>query len=176
MLWYNITTANADYFQNFSFTTFCQPESTTVISLLSDFGCINLCSVMAAIIARITRENRERILKRKHYVSVSKSVYNLKPFPERFNPKLHNKESTFLIIKIYFSLSCWSIVGPARYFVKQFKVFTFLYCHCLHNIWNIMPICMPIDWNDNFNHSTVFVTLKQLKEQCEGILFLPFNN
>ena len=100
------TTTNADCVHNFSFTTFYQPETTIVISLPSDSVCVNLCSVMAAIIARITRENRERILKRKHYVPVSKSVYNLRPFPERFNPKLHNKESTFLIIKSYFSLSC----------------------------------------------------------------------
>ena len=48
---------------------------------------------MAALIARITRENRERILKRRHYVGVQKSVYVLKRFPERFDPNIHNRES-----------------------------------------------------------------------------------
>ena len=48
---------------------------------------------MAAIIARITRENRERILKRRHYVTAARSVYVLKEFPEEFDPNIHNKES-----------------------------------------------------------------------------------
>ena len=49
---------------------------------------------MAALIAKITRENRERILRRKHYIPVQKSIYHLKPFPEQFEPINHNKEST----------------------------------------------------------------------------------
>ena len=49
--------------------------------------------IMAAIIARITRENRERILKRRHYVGTARSVYVLKQFPEEFDPNIHNKES-----------------------------------------------------------------------------------
>jgi hypothetical protein len=48
---------------------------------------------MAAIIAQITRLNRERILKRRHYVEPSRSVYVLKQFPEEFDPNIHNKES-----------------------------------------------------------------------------------
>ena len=50
---------------------------------------------MAAIIARITRENRERIMKRRHYVGANRSVYVLKQFPEQFDPEVHNKESFF---------------------------------------------------------------------------------
>ena len=50
---------------------------------------------MAAIIARITRENRERIMKRRHYVGTNRSVYVLKQFPEQFDPEVHNKESYF---------------------------------------------------------------------------------
>ena len=75
------------------FTTLCEPQRTAVTRLFSVFAYINLSSIMAALIARITRENRERILKRRHYVNSSKSVYALKAFPERFDPQIHNKES-----------------------------------------------------------------------------------
>ena len=55
---------------------------------------------MAAIIARITRENRERIMKRRHYVGANRSVYVLKQFPEQFDPEVHNKESFLLDIEL----------------------------------------------------------------------------
>ena len=75
------------------FSSLCEPQRNAVTLVFSAFAYINLSSIMAAIIARITRENRERILKRRHYVNSSKSVYALKAFPDRFDPKIHNKES-----------------------------------------------------------------------------------
>ena len=42
---------------------------------------------MAAIIAKITRENRERIKRRKNTIPIKKSRYNLPAFKDYFDPK-----------------------------------------------------------------------------------------
>lgn len=46
---------------------------------------------MAAIIARLTREKRERELRMTKEISISKCNYQLKPFPACFKPSIHNK-------------------------------------------------------------------------------------
>ena len=43
---------------------------------------------MAAIIAQITRENRERIKKKKLNKLLKKCMYEIGPFPERYDPKV----------------------------------------------------------------------------------------
>ena len=106
---------------------------------------------MAAIIARITRENRERIMKRRHYVGANRSVYVLKQFPEQFDPEVHNKESYF-----------------ARHFIVYFKWITWLirisilmypWCHpsCLA-ILGIAVIFLSII----IIHGFYFCTLKEI--------------
>ena len=45
---------------------------------------------MAAIVAQITKANWERKKKRKGYFPAEKSVYELPPFDERFQPGKHN--------------------------------------------------------------------------------------
>ena len=42
---------------------------------------------MAAIIAKITRENRERIKRRKNTWGIRKSRYNLRAFKDHFDPE-----------------------------------------------------------------------------------------
>ncbi|XP_040568655.1 uncharacterized protein [Lepeophtheirus salmonis] len=44
---------------------------------------------MAAIIAQMTRANRERMKNKR--IEISKCMYEIPPFPERFDPKVHNK-------------------------------------------------------------------------------------
>ena len=46
---------------------------------------------MAAIISRITRENRARKERMGKEVSIAKCTYHLDEFPERFVPAKHNK-------------------------------------------------------------------------------------
>ena len=46
---------------------------------------------MAAIISRITRENRARKERMGKEVSIAKCTYHLEEFPERFVPAKHNK-------------------------------------------------------------------------------------
>lgn len=43
---------------------------------------------MAAIIAHITRANRERIEKKRYEIVISKCMYEIKPFDKCFNPKV----------------------------------------------------------------------------------------
>ena len=50
---------------------------------------------MAAIIARITREKRERDLRLTKEISSSKSNYILKQFPKKYVPEIENKASSF---------------------------------------------------------------------------------
>jgi hypothetical protein len=50
---------------------------------------------MAAIIARITREKRERDLRLLKEIKSSKCNYILKPFPQTYIPELHNKADFF---------------------------------------------------------------------------------
>ena len=45
--------------------------------------------IMAAIIAQITRANRER--KRKKTYEIQKCMYDLPPFDPHFDPLIHNK-------------------------------------------------------------------------------------
>ena len=49
---------------------------------------------MAAIIAHITRANRERIEKKRYEIVISKCMYEIKPFDQTFNPIVS-------ILKIY---------------------------------------------------------------------------
>ena len=42
---------------------------------------------MAAIIAKITRENRERIKRRKNTIPIKKSRYSLPAFKDEFDPE-----------------------------------------------------------------------------------------
>ncbi len=46
---------------------------------------------MAAIIAKITRENRERKIRIKKTLPINKSNYKLPPFKEAFCPEIDNK-------------------------------------------------------------------------------------
>ena len=46
---------------------------------------------MAAIIAKITRENRERIKRRKNTIQIKKSRYSLPAFKDNFDPEEDNK-------------------------------------------------------------------------------------
>ncbi len=43
---------------------------------------------MAAIIAQITRANRERINKKRFEIVISKCMYEIKPFPEKYEPEV----------------------------------------------------------------------------------------
>ena len=46
---------------------------------------------MAALIAQITREHRERIARRKQTYQIKKSRYILPPFEDHFEPERDNK-------------------------------------------------------------------------------------
>lgn len=46
---------------------------------------------MAAIIAKLTRENRERKLRLAKVIPIWKSNYELEAFDDRFDPAKHNK-------------------------------------------------------------------------------------
>jgi len=46
---------------------------------------------MAALIARMTREKRERELRLTKEIRISKCNYLLKPFPKYYIPSIHNK-------------------------------------------------------------------------------------
>lgn len=51
---------------------------------------------MAGIIARITRSNRERLEKKQAEVNINKSIYDIRPFDDRFVPQVNiKKESGF---------------------------------------------------------------------------------
>jgi hypothetical protein len=50
---------------------------------------------MAAIIARITKEKRDRDLRLSKEIKSSKSNYELKPFQKNFQPETENKETDF---------------------------------------------------------------------------------
>ncbi len=43
---------------------------------------------MAAIIAQITRANRERIRKKRFEIIISKCMYEIKAFPEKYEPEV----------------------------------------------------------------------------------------
>lgn len=49
---------------------------------------------MAAIIAQITRANRERIRKKRFEIIISKCMYEIKPFPERYHPDVSESFNT----------------------------------------------------------------------------------
>jgi hypothetical protein len=55
--------------------------------------------IMAAIIARITKEKRLRDLRLSKEINCSKSNYILEAFPKNFNPELHNKETDCDLLK-----------------------------------------------------------------------------
>ena len=63
---------------------------------------------MAAIIAQITRENRERIARRKITLQIKKSRYSLPAFKDHFNPEEDVKVFTN---KKYYLESDWDIIG-----------------------------------------------------------------
>ena len=44
---------------------------------------------MAGIIARITRSNRERLEKKQAEVNINKSIYDIRPFDDRFVPQVN---------------------------------------------------------------------------------------
>ena len=46
---------------------------------------------MAGIIARITRSNRERLEKKQAEVNINKSIYDIRPFDDRFVPQVKFK-------------------------------------------------------------------------------------
>jgi len=50
---------------------------------------------MAAIIAHITRANRERIRKKKFEIIISKCMYEIKPFPDKFDPEVSHLNVLF---------------------------------------------------------------------------------
>ena len=43
---------------------------------------------MAAIIAQITRANRERIRKKRFEIVISKCMYEIKSFPDQYEPEV----------------------------------------------------------------------------------------
>ena len=43
---------------------------------------------MAAIIAQITRANRERIRKKRFEIIISKCMYEIKAFPDQYEPEV----------------------------------------------------------------------------------------
>jgi len=43
---------------------------------------------MAALIAQITRANRERINKKRFEIIISKCMYEIKPFPDKYEPEV----------------------------------------------------------------------------------------
>ena len=63
---------------------------------------------MAAIIAKITRENRERIKRRKNTWPIKKSRYSLPAFKDHFDSEEDNKVFTN---KKYYLQSDWDIIG-----------------------------------------------------------------
>ena len=50
---------------------------------------------MAAIIAHITRSNRERLEKKKYEIIITKCMYEIRPFEKCFDPIQHNKYVLF---------------------------------------------------------------------------------
>ena len=56
---------------------------------------------MAAIIAQITRANRER--KRKKTYEIQKCMYDLPPFDTHFDPLVHNKYLARSVPQIIFT-------------------------------------------------------------------------
>ena len=56
---------------------------------------------MAAIIAQITRANRER--KRKKTYEIQKCMYDLPPFDPHFDPLVHNKYLARSVPQIIFT-------------------------------------------------------------------------
>ena len=45
---------------------------------------------MAAIIAQITRANRERIRKKRFEIIISKCMYEIKEFPDKYEPEVRD--------------------------------------------------------------------------------------
>ena len=71
------------------------------LSSLTDMKSIVWSRKMAAIIAQITREHRERIARRKQTYPMKKSRYILPPFEENFDPKRDVKVIKVIIYCIF---------------------------------------------------------------------------
>ena len=50
---------------------------------------------MAALIAHITRSNRERLEKKKFEIIITKCMYEIRPFEKYYDPMIHNKYVLF---------------------------------------------------------------------------------
>lgn len=62
---------------------------------------------MAGIIARITRSNRERLEKKQAEVNINKSIYDIRPFDDRFVPQVKFKyRNRICQIKFKLNFSC----------------------------------------------------------------------
>jgi hypothetical protein len=62
---------------------------------------------MAGIIARMTREKRDRELRLTKEIKSSKCNYLLQPFPEFYEPSIHNKvrkDSKFRSLSLMYSV------------------------------------------------------------------------
>ena len=68
---------------------------------------------MAAIIAKLVKEHRERIQRRKRTLHISKSIYQLPAFPEQYDPEKENKVTAF-ISKYFYALLGNIIVTKSR--------------------------------------------------------------
>jgi hypothetical protein len=73
---------------------------------------------MAAIIAKITRENRERIKRRKNTIPIKKSRYSLPAFKDYFDPEEDIKVFTN---KKFHLESDWDIIGLTGLAVIEIK-------------------------------------------------------
>lgn len=75
---------------------------------------------MAAVIARISRQNRERKLRLKSELPPSKSNYVLAPFSRNFEPSRDNKVRIYNNYQIiYKSTRKVRIIVPLQYFLRR---------------------------------------------------------
>ena len=74
---------------------------------------------MAALIAHITRSNRERLEKKKFEIIITKCMYEIRPFEKCYDPMIHNK---YVLFK---ALRCET--DDATSFYKLFYICDFRY-------------------------------------------------
>ena len=54
---------------------------------------------MAALIAHITRSDRERLEKKKFEIIITKCMYEIRPFEKCYDPMIHNKYVLFKALR-----------------------------------------------------------------------------
>ena len=103
---------------------------------------------MAAIIAKITRENRERIKRRKNTWGIRKSRYTLRSFKDHFDPEEDVKVFNYHLGCRYYNLAEQKLFEST--FIKIYQVF--------HNLsWSYLSyfqLSVPLSGNgDNLKVS-----------------------